>query len=273
MNKLKNGVIMFFFVVAAYLALVNPLDRYFGGEDKLIMFFIIFGALILSFSFSFLLAKSEQKIKENNYSYGWLIKSNLLLSLLFYIALIIFSVILVFISIQFFNAQNESGLLVFIILWNGLWIAPLAVLIFNFIPSLLFYKFYSSKHFLKITPLAFVALSFILIAFFITRNTTCEFKRDYACVAEKAIKAENPQICEQIEENFAQGLCYEHVSRKINDVSLCDNISSETIQSICIKNIAVNMNDPKICEGVKSKEVGTDKESCYMWVQDKSSSN
>lgn len=153
---------MFFFVIAAYVALVNPFRGSFDSEDKLVLIFVGFSALILSFASSFLFSKSEQKIEENTHSYGWLIKSNLALSLLLYVALIIFSVILVFIS-MFLGANGEASMIITFTMFYGLWLAPLAVLILNFIPSLFLYKFRSSKYLSKIIPLTILSLSLIFI--------------------------------------------------------------------------------------------------------------
>lgn len=268
-KKLKSGFILFLFVITTYIALVNPLGRYFDfhGEEGLIMLFIIFGALFLSLAFSFLLAKIQRRIEENIFSYGWLIKSNLLIALLFYVALIIFSVALVFISIQFFNAQSESFLLVLMVLFYGLWIAPLSTFIFNFIPSLFSSKFHSNNNLLKIIAIIFIVLSLISISYFVARNVTCEFKDDYICVADKAIATQNPQLCGEIKENYMlQDLCYGHVSVQTDDVSLCAKITDDITQSRCITYIAMNMNDSKICDGVKSKNEIFNKESCYNFV-------
>lgn len=266
LNELKSGLVLFVFVMSVFLA--GPPDLHF-----VIKLFIIFGALILGVTFSFLLTKSKEKIRDNAFSYGWLIKLNLFVALVFYIALIVFSIALVYIMTQFFNAQNESGILVAIVLIQGLWIAPLAVFILNFIPSLLFGIFHTNSNFLKITPPIFIVLSLIFVTYFVARNVTCDFKHDYACIADKAVGAANPQLCEGVEGDFRRGLCYEHVSRKINDISLCEKISDDAIQSICVRNIATNMNDPKICEWAKSKQALLNKESCYIYVQNNPSSN
>lgn len=263
-GKLKPGLILLFSASAAFLALTNPFgDPYYDGEERLITTFCLAGIVLLSISLSVILGKAEKRIQINTFSYGWLVRSNFLISLLCYIALVLFSVALVFIR----RFPGEWILLVVAVAGYGIWAVPIATTMLNLLPALFIMRFRENKIITKSAGLILIMSSLGMIFFTAARNATCDFTRNHACVAKRAIEARNPELCEKIEDGYTRALCYENVSQKIGDITLCAKISNLQIQSVCIANVAIALKDPSLCEMVRSTEMGTDKESCYAKVR------
>lgn len=155
---------------------------------------------------------------------------------------------LFFIGLVFFDSINRSSFHV-----NVFYFAPLAILA-------LAYSFSFGEKIFKII----ILVLFFGIAYFYFQGSlesyTCRYNSDYRCLAKKAIKSQNPSLCEKYKGRSSANkeyktYCYIEVSKKWEDISLCDNVPKEIGHYDdlynCVRNIAKNNNDPDLCEELK----------------------
>lgn len=144
---------------------MDQINEFFQYNSAGIKFLagVVLAYLIIRLTLSHLKSKIKKKIEDDSFSYGWLIRWNLLAVLLLYIASVVLSVVFTFILTQFFDFQSEFGLSIFFVGLFGIWIAPLAVFFLCFIPSLFISEFYLRKNIINHTSKSVILIAFIMI--------------------------------------------------------------------------------------------------------------
>ena len=73
------------------------------------------------------------------------------------------------------------------------------------------------------------------------------------CISEKAIKASNPSLCEDLADIKETAICYQFVSKKISDIRLCDKVSIVEPTVYCYSDVAIAGNNEKICDLINTE--------------------
>lgn len=260
---IKSALISFIFFTALGFATLDPLAYGINPAALVIISFITLMSAIITAVFRYTLYQTEKRILENRYSFWWLTKLGFVLAVIFFVAgFIIFSY-----RVQFYRGEEDFGaavLLITIIIG-----VPLGVLSASIMPSIFFYKFYGNKKVFRATSILFLAVSFILGAYYTLSASTCEFNKNYICIADRAILKHDDSLCEKtkdISKTFSErSYCYLRLSSsgEWNDIDLCDKLSSDQERYYCMANIAVTTNNPKICEAIQSSTQYFNKEQCF----------
>ena len=264
----KAGIISFLFFASLGFVLFHPFDRYAELSIRNFVIFIAISSLYLTSIFLFALYKSRKGIADHTYSFSWLAKTGLGVFFFVILSVFIFSFLL---SIIYPGGHPP--------LWAFLFLTPylfftvgggiVTTFLIFIIPSVFLSKFRQSEKAFRFVSLFFVVVFFILAMFYTAYVSTCEFNRDYACVARKGVAARDEKVCEQVVENFKQGLCYLHMSKNWNNIEICENVSDEKIQYQCMVNVAINTDNKSICENLNIDEIGYNKESCISRIESK----
>ena len=61
---------------------------------------------------------------------------------------------------------------------------------------------------------------------------------------DKAVKSQNPWLCEELNKSSERQTCYEQVSERLNDVGVCEEAGNS---DACVTNYALYKNDAKYC--------------------------
>lgn len=264
-----SGLLLFFFLISINCILVNPHNFIFSdGEDLLLFVFAVFSIILLALFLPISLSKITKRREQGNFKWGWFIGINLLWVIILYFALVGLAIILTWVLITFFGAQNEAGILVLIVILFGGLALP-AVIVFTLVPALIYSKLYTRKKILKGIFWTFLLIDFLLIAFYLSSALTCGFYNDHACLAQKAIKTQNPALCAKARGEWAKSACYGQVARTSQDISLCQRITWPYIHYQCTYTVAANNQDPALCEELKyeDKKEGYTKENCYQQTE------
>lgn len=186
-----------------------------------------------------------------------MIKTNLLKSKVELIILIIF------VSLAIFDLVSRSSFNV-----NIFYFTPLAIL-----SSAYFFSF-GEKVFKIIILILFFGISFLYFQGSLSIYT-CRYNSDYSCLARKAVKDQNPSLCDMAKDDgvldeSSRAWCYRDLSKNWKDASICEKVKiGETMSYFgnyydCISNIAVNTNNPSLCEKIEyDKKFSPNKKECY----------
>lgn len=263
----KGGIVALIFLITFGFATLDP----FGGGDFGIVF-IILGSILLTAIFLFTIYRSEKRILDSRYSFWWLARLNAIFILSLYA--IGYLGLLAFINFYFGGPGEQAGYAAAIIIVVGVIWIPITVLSVSVIPSLYFYKFYGSKRIFRATSLLFVALSFVLALYSTISSSTCNFNKNYICIAEKAIAAYDDSLCEQtkdVHQDFDERTyCYLELSRsgQWSDIGLCNKLSPPgRKRTRCLINVGITTNNSSVCEKVPSDSPTSEKEFCYNAIK------
>ena len=210
----ESGKVAFLFFLAVDLIPVelffNPFTTNPADNALLGIILIILPAIVLTAIFMFSQYKTKRKIQDGQYRVGWVVKYNLLLSLVLYlISLAVSSVSIL--GIIFYS--DMEGIIFAFVGFFGLFIAPLVILVFSVVPSLLLYKFYNNKTILRILFWIVLVLSITIIAYYSVWVATCESYHNSYCLSKKAIKAQDSTICEKSVDDWHKTSCYNYISK------------------------------------------------------------
>lgn len=165
LGKIRSGIIYFFFLTSFFLTVYLIYIFYAELEFNIFLFgSILLGVLMLSIFWNICVNKIEKRIEENKYSLWWLIKLNVLFSIILFNFLVFFSIMVEVIMSNVFHTSSE-GFVTLILSTYGCFVTPFVIFIFSFIPSLFFWKFYLNKKLLKIISIFFIILSCIFFSF------------------------------------------------------------------------------------------------------------
>lgn len=268
----KSGITAFIFLVTLGFTTLNPFGAGSDFSGSFGIAFITLGAVLLTTIFLFTIYRSEKKIVENRYSFWWLAGLNAIFIILLYA--IGYLGLLGFINFYFgFGGPGEAaGYAAAIAIAMGVIWIPIAVLSVSAIPSLFCYKFHENKRVSRATLLLFAALSLALASYSVTNSSTCNFNRNYLCIADKAIETHDDSLCEMVKDvhkNFSERTyCYLELSRSgaWRNIELCDKLTDRE-KTRCLVNIGIRTNDPSICGKISTNSSANEKEFCYNAVK------
>ena len=224
------------------------LSGFFSG-----LYFLIFLAVVIgTFVFSFAIRSTEKKILKNEFSFWWLFKFNFV----YWIVLtIIFEIILFLIPLL--KNLGEGGMAIAVAMYYTPQVMALSVVIISLIPSFIYSKIRDSEKALRKLFYFVIGLSILLVILSIISLFTCNFNTSVNCLAEKALKTNNPHICDRawsIGEPHPEERCYSDVAKKYSGTEdICSNIKfrGEIIKDYCYENLAYNTNNPNLCENIQ----------------------
>ena len=259
----KSAIISFVFWTALGFATLDPFTYGINLSALFVISFIVLMSAIITAVFLYTLRQTEKRILENRYSFWWLTKLSLILAVIFLV--IGFSIF--FYRAQFYGGGEDFGAIVFLAaIIIGV---PAGVLSASTIPSIFFYKFYGNKKLFRAISTLFIVASFALGAYSALVTSSCNFNKNYICLANRAITKHDDSFCERIKDtnkDFDERTdCYLEISRsgKWSEVSLCNKLSSDKERYYCMANIAVTTNNPQICETIQNNTQYLNKERCY----------
>lgn len=253
--KWKGGLIIFLLVIATIL-LGSPGQIWEG----LIAFCpILMLVLVLPTIFIISISLTLKKVKEGTYNTKWLLKINLFEFSVIAILMSLFLWGLIIIETYRPSGSDTSGAAL------GFFYIPifvfLALVLFSIIPSLIYKKLIDKKRVLSIIFLAGLVLSISLIFLGIVYKASCDFYSYEVCVAKKAVKEENIDLCEKIKTPYNRSACYFGISyRGYKDMEICQRMQGPAYFTDCVINIAKNTEDEKLCYQLK----GGDVDLCLM---------
>lgn len=259
----KSALISFVFFTALGLVTLDPLAYGIDSSALLAISFIILMSVIITAVFQYTLRQTEKRILENRYGFWWLAKLDLILAVIFLVAgYLIFSY-----RAQFYRGEEDFGAVVlFITILIGV---PLGILSASTIPSIFFYKFCDNKKVFRTISILFLVISFALGVYYTLNASSCDFNKNYICLAQRAVAKQNDSLCERtkdVSKDFNERTyCYLELSKsgKWSNISLCDKLSSDQERYHCMVNIAITTNNPQICEAIQNNTQYFNKEQCY----------
>ena len=176
----KGSAILFLFLNAAGFAISSPtigrslnpnsLDYPVNlDETILVLIFLLGGSLLSSVIFLFSTYRVEERISRNTMNVWWLLKFDIALVMILYIAFLGLGLLYIMIGNLLFSPGGDRDLILLPLLLGGAVIVSVITLFLSFIPALLFYYGYSSEKRFRIFGIFFLVLSFIFAAYGITR--------------------------------------------------------------------------------------------------------
>lgn len=248
---LKGGLILFFLMFSIYLySLSYELQQSSFSEaierEGIGMVLLPFIFMVLSFVYALSLYYTDKRLLQNEYSPKWLIKYNLGVFLILYLCAILFSILLVAYYVYGTSSEAEAGVLVILVALHGLWITPLATIIFSLIPSIVHKALKNKPRFLKILNIIVLLISSTIFIFAIISYSTCSFNSNDYCLSRKAVKNNDVGFCEKIDFDRAFNSCICWMVSLTKETTLCERIRPTTGGDIlnkadCLKCVNYNI--------------------------------
>lgn len=252
-----------FFAVAGLQLLGNPFLYSFNYLYNIISIIILsLGSAIL---FALSLYLTERLIVQDKIKVWKILVISFICALLFGF---------VYFSSLYFNLQTIGpsegweGVIGFFI---GIAFTIISLFVF-FIANLFFYKSYKKIN-SKLYSLLFMGSLIFFLAMVGLRTFyyyDCEFGKNADCVASKAVKANNADLCEKNKyaNPHQRNECYFKIGVKEKDLSICEKIvndggNGDAMKTSCVANVAFNTNNPSLCDSLKMKG-GIWKDKCYV---------
>ena len=131
----KTGLTILVLFVLFDILYISRSWAYFDSEDLVAVVYFIIATIALPLILALSLNLTERRTKKK-YTFWWVVLFNIAVTVVLYVIAVLVSIIFAYIFSE--QAGSESGLLVFIIGGFGLIIAPIVVIIFSLIPSLIY---------------------------------------------------------------------------------------------------------------------------------------
>lgn len=249
---------IFFLSTDVKLQISSGEGNYF--DLALLYYFPVLVILYIIFYSSLVYVKN--KLEKGDYFFRKFLIYNLFLAFSLYFIAIGLSIIF-----SFLNSHGESGMLVIAVVLFGIWISPLAVLIFSFLPGLIYRKLCGYTKITKTLNILTLFFTFIIFILSLVSFSTCSFYEE-RCLAFRAIKYDKLNYCDKAKKTYQKEICkslfYEQKYTK-QDVGkdYCDKISSSKIKDDCFLEIATKKQNPNLCEEIISKDKS---DSCYYFL-------
>lgn len=260
--KWKGGLIIFLLVMAiSLLAIPGPIIWGEGWTPILMPILMwVLPTVVFIISISFTL----KKLKEGAYSTKWLLKFNLLEFLVMVILMDLIFWELICIEGLGRLSPEKSGLGLGEASLGFFYIPEfvfLALVLFSIVPSLIYKKLINKKRVLSIIFWTGLVLSIILLFLGIGCKNSCDCYSTPVCVAERAVKEQNIDLCEKIKTLYNRSACYFEISyRGYKGIEVCQRMQEDPHFNDCVINIAKNTEDEKLCYQLK----GGDVDLCLM---------
>jgi hypothetical protein len=274
---MKKATLLVFLFLVELIFLFRPHSNPFLEDDYTFDGVVVFVvpviiAFILSGLFFISQYKARKKITENTYDADWFIRFGLKLCLALFALNTAYAIFVCYVlcgspECRFFSVMN---------IFYSLFYIPLEVLLFFFLPAVIYHKFYQNTSGLRWIFRSTLIITCVLFVIIITRFFTCGLNRDVDCIAEKALKKNNFSLCDKSWSEEDRDLCLKRVSWYSKDFSVCEAVDFEDSYNYCLENIAANTNNPELCEKIEKEEEDSEKDfeerknDCFFEVGQKS---
>lgn len=267
----KTGLLVLFFSFY-YFDTLYLIDTIEDIEDIYDIGISIAPVVFVFLIYIFTAYRAEKVVSNNKLTWGWIVRYNLLLSLIIYIPTLLIMFFLLALSSAFGSSGSSDNFKNTIV--ETVWTIGFIIIIFSIVPTVILKKYRNSKKFIPILLVSFAVFFSLSAGYKYIGEETCDYNRNVECFVERARFKKNAALCDVIKEERKRNSCYTKTfyrkSLNKDDVVMCDGIKNDGIRDSCYESIVSDIKKTlenkdtirQICGKIKEK--GETADECYV---------